>query len=373
MSYGVDWLMADHEFVYMGLTGKIYNIDLDWVPKSGGEGTVFRSLDGKFVKIYHDKILSSRGHELETKLIYMCSHTPSNNVLPYLSWPIDVIRKGGTFKGFVMNPHIGFSKVGELCSFDVDKPKEELLMLNIALNICILTDAIHSAGYVIGDFHPDNIGFLPDHINVHVCLYDNDSFQFTDTEGRTFKCDARCEEYMAPEVIMEIDRARILLEVADKDPDNIKMRDLPTGWTVETDLFALAVHVFKLMFNAYNPFDSIPTVLSSTPLPELKERIRNCWYLFGPDHKPSGPYVPPADHFPPYIMGLFERAFSKPESGSHRPTAAEWKRALLRYVKEVKRCKSRSEHIYWKYALSCPYCDAIGLKVTVSTVRSDRD
>ena len=71
-------------------------------------------------------------------------------------------------------------------------------------------------------------------------------------------------------------------------------------------------------------------------------------------------YAPELNSFPPYIKDLFKRAFVDGHaSPGSRPSAAEWKTALVRFEKELIPCNhGNHDHYYWKGYHTCPYCEA---------------
>ena len=369
---------------YKGVSGIRYSVDKKMA--AGGEGTVYRASNGKIVKIYHNKILADRREQLDKKITYMYQHQPMKKMLNYLAWPVDVIRdEHNKFIGFVMNPLDNYKEFGEYYMFRRDVPNQQDFLASIALNLSMLTHAIHKAGYIIGDFNPANIGCRPlgENNPGTVCLYDNDSFQFTTEDGTVFKCDVQCPNYVAPEIFYEVDDLKRQALRQGKDP-TITMSDLNIGWTENTDNFALAVHIFQLLFNGYHPYDSkkasdTPTssafsygkTASMTVSPPINDMVKGCCYMFGKGYRPFGKHVPDYKQFPSYLTDLFDRAFSKSNFGKTRPTAREWVTALQRYANEVKRCNSIKEHIYWKGASECPYCKAIGNAIRKISVKFD--
>ena len=375
--------------IFTGRSGITYYTDDRVKTRRGGEGTVYVATNGRVIKIYHDSVLNTRSYELRDKIEYMCRHPPSDRVIRYLAWPVDVIYVGGIFKGFVMESLDGYEEIGKLYSYVVKSPKPQDLELLLAYNLCILTKEIHSKGYIIGDFNPSNIGFRPlgDIRRGEVCLYDNDSFQFTDNSGRVFRCNVQCEEYVAPEIMEETEQTRRQFVMNNRNPNTVTMADLKRGWTEDTDNFALAVHIFKLMFNGYNPYDSKPigsgngtssfsgqtTRSSSTVAPSLNQCTLNHWYMFNDGREPFPLHVPNPNYFPPYIMDLFRKAFASPLNGSHRPTPEMWIAALDRYSNEIVRCGKHYEHVCWNGSKICPYCEAMHGPQVTATVSFDTD
>ena len=72
-------------------------------------------------------------------------------------------------------------------------------------------------------------------------LVDADSYHYV-TEEKVYRCEVGLADYMAPEIQKKLGNGRTL-----------RNAPLPT-YTKQTDLFALAVHVFCLLMNGCHPF-----------------------------------------------------------------------------------------------------------------------
>ncbi|WII09565.1 hypothetical protein O8W32_01730 [Methanomassiliicoccales archaeon LGM-DZ1] len=345
---------------YVGLNRK-YTVPDGKVPKTGGEGSVYLQ-NGLAIKIYHDSVLKTKGTELEQKLRYMCSNPPQQ-ILDKLTWPIDVIYSNGVFKGYVMKESPKYTEFGEVYWFEMGDPYPQDMLLQIAYNLCVVTEYIHRANYIIGDFNPKNIGFLETGTKAgSVCVYDNDSFVFR-ANGKKYDCNVWVLEFVAPELQLAKEKYN-----ANK-AKGIAQKQFEVAWDKQTDYFALAVHIFKLMFNAVHPYSSdrhkIKPAGVSKPPEDVENNMTNYAYMFSPGCKPYEYYTPEPKYFPDYIMELFDRAFSKPVGKPDRPTPMEWIDALERYSNDICQCKKVPEHIYWKGspkhngAPTCPYCAAI--------------
>ena len=354
---------------YKGSSGKTYLISEDShdAIATGGEGSIF-SIDANHVaKVYLKQILSKET-ELEAKIRYMISHPPTR-ILKYMAWPTDALYKDGKFVGFVMNKLSGYSQLRDLYSFSIAQSPSVDLRLLVAYNLSNMVNEIHNAGYVIGDFNPKNIGYSN---NGTVCFYDNDSFQFKDDKGNLFKCGVNFEGYVAPEVMDETESLKRKLLREGKDASKVQIKDLEIGFTKDTDYFALAVHVFQLLFNGFNPYASIPSSESRTKdspavsnasssriVLTAEENVKLDNYCFKNGLQPQSAAVPRAELFPSYITRLFSDSFRHIRSNEHRPAAQDWIKAISRYKTDVKQCVKNKEHIIWKSSPICPYCDAL--------------
>lgn len=317
--------------------------------KSGGEGAIYtiENQSGMLAKIYFADRLSN---ELEKKLTLMMDNPPDASVLTQVAWPVDVLRDGsGLFVGFVM-PKLSIDT--DLKDIYVYPPKKTLGLttshkLIVALNICAVIHSIHRAGYVFGDFNPMNIGVNSQ--TGKVAFLDTDSYHITDrSSGVTYRCGVCLDGYVAPELIQRC-----------KGTDYLHA-PLPT-FTQETDRFALAIHIFKLLMNGFTPFNGIKeTDNLSTASPGMGNRaIEQDNYCFKPGNKPLSVATPDLSAFPPNIQVLFQRAFIDGKSDpKKRPSAEEWFNALLEYRKNLIQCSKDSSHYYYINDRTCPYCDA---------------
>jgi len=334
-----------------GLTGQKY--ELDTKPfRSGGEGDIYyvTNAANSIAKIYHAVRISK---ELEDKLKIMVKGQPNSSVLSQVAWPLDIVYDANNqFCGFIM-PRLNITgDLKELYQYPPQKHKNITIKqkIIIAENICAVISEVHKAGYVFGDFNPQNIGV--NIINGTVAFLDTDSFHIYDSEtNNTYRCKVGFDGYVAPE----------LLKMLENYPKNsYATAPLPT-FTKETDNFALAIHIFRLLMNGFTPFNGIPeTARGSTASPDVgNNAIRNGNYCFKPGNKPQAEAVPPLDILPEEIANLFTRAFMTGRiDPKQRPTAIEWHRVLTKYENSLKTCSRNSAHQYKSNLPSCPWCEA---------------
>lgn len=332
---------------------------LDQKPfSSGGEGDVFRiaGVNDKVVKIYH------QGHtsrELEEKIKLMVQKPPSSNILNQVAWPLDVVYDTSKqFRGFVM-PKLDITN--ELNEVYVYPPKTGITYqqkLILAQNICVVIHEVHRAGYVFGDFNPRNIG-----INLNtgaVAFLDTDSYHIviSKDKNQAYRCNVCAPGYAAPELLSKCSY-HILAHPEDKQQAYAKT-SLDT-FTKETDNFALAIHIFKLLMNGFTPFNGIAENDSvSVASPGVGDvAVRRDNYCFKTGNKPQAVAVPPLNTLPSDIQALFTRAFingrDKPEK---RPSAIEWHKALLSFENSLVICKRNPAHMFKKELKTCPWCEA---------------
>ena len=335
----------------IGCQDKVYT--LATTPfNGGGEGDIYdiTGVADKCAKVYH---VSSLSKELEEKLTIMVKRSPSKTVLTSVAWPVDLLYDSNrSFVGFVM-PKLDFTE--ELWALYVYPPiKYKNITLQqkliVAQNICAVISEVHKAGYVFGDFNPNNIGV---NLNTgNVAFLDTDSYHIQDPESKkTYRCKVCLDGYVAPE---------LLAACKPYKKDAYASAPLPT-FTKETDNFALAIHIFKLLMNGYTPFNGIKeTQTASTGAPGVgNSAIERDNYCFKPGNKPMSTAVPPLEILPDEIADLFTRAFMYGRfDPKQRPTATEWHKAMLNYEKELKSCSVNPSHQYMKTLNSCPWCEA---------------
>jgi len=339
----------------IGLSGTQYQLDSKKL-SDGGEGTIYRVVGGSnktVAKIYKDEVLTK---ELEEKLKYMVNRQPSSSVLNQVAWPIDVIYDTNKkFLGFVMPMLSINAELGEIYKYpsQIDISVHQKLL--IARNICVVIAEVHKAGYVFGDFNPRNIGVDKD--NCTVAFLDTDSYHIID--GNTeYRCRVGCDGYIAPELLKSCDD----FKASNPNEKDVYAKVSTPSFTKETDSFALAIHIFKLMMNGYTPFGGIGERISASQAsPGIgNEAIRRNNYCFKPGLKPQAAAVPPLDAFPEEIAELFSRSFMVigKIDPKQRPSAIEWRNALDNYIKDLITCVNDPLHHYSSKNTFCPYCKA---------------
>ena len=317
--------------------------------KSGGEGSIYalQSHPNMVAKIYHPQKLSS---ELEEKISFMTNNPPESTILDQIAWPLDVLRDfSGRFVGFVM-PKLSIDTDLKAIYAYPPNPKIPITYeqkVIVAINICVVISAIHKAGYTFGDFNPLNIGINLK--NGHVAFLDTDSYHIKDTtSGKVYRCEVCLDGYVAPELIQHC-----------KGTD-FAHAALPT-FTQETDRFALAIHVFKLLMNGYTPFNGIKEGESASQAsPGVGNlAIERDNYCFKPGNKPQSVATPNISSLTPDLQYLFKKTFiGGANDPLQRATADEWLHALCEYKDNLTRCSKDPSHYYYVNNNACPYCEA---------------
>jgi len=335
----------------------------------GGEGYIYEVPGSPHLLVKEFKEADSSGspivtEELVKKLKYMCDNPPEALVARgEVAWPSELIYdEAGKLKGFYM-PRLDFHEhINRAYSYVHPLHDEEGYKLvpsinskiSIAINLCSAINELHRKGYVVGDLNHHNIGV--NYNTGKICIMDCDSFHITDNFGIIYRTNVIMAGYLAPEII---DHCKV--ERAVGRPHTLDVVRLPT-FTKESDLFCLAVHIFKLLMNGVDPFRGIKSdAIGSTASPFLgNEAIERDSYVFKPGNKPSALFCPPAESLPPEILSLFNRVFIDGRfNPGYRPGIENWYHVLSNVLhNHLTQCFSNPKHQYYYGLKKCPYCEA---------------
>lgn len=313
-----------------------------------GEGTVYgvAGRNDLAAKIFHPG-LKGLADKLE-KVVAMTSSKPPGAVQPdgliVLAWPQQVVNDNSGPVGFVM-PRVDTTNAVEL--HIVSNPSNRMdpmpsdpqwtrhatwgHLVNVAANLCLAVEAVHRVEAVIGDFQERNI-LVSD--TTQVTLVDCDSMQFTDPSGRRYLCPVGRPEFTAPELA------------------GLNLRE--HGREKTSDLFALAVHIHQLLMAGNHPFLRGEWI-GTGDKPDALNLSKSGDWAGGPNSRlRTHSMAPPMTFLPNEIQQLFVRAFSQAVAApSARPTATEWRGALLRI--RLSNC-ARGTHQVPAGCLVCPWC-----------------
>ncbi len=332
----------------------------------GGEGKIFevKNNNDLLIKLYKEKDLSGNPivtKELQQKLEYMKNHPPLSLINKgCLAWPLEIIYKNGKMTGFTMPKLKSDASLLEIYAYKhplidetYDSSPSIQSRIGAAINLTYAVSELHKAGYVVGDMNHENIGINKK--NGQIQIFDCDSFTITDDKKRTFRTKVCMPGYLAPEIIRHSNSER-----AKGKPYNLDTVALPT-FTKESDLFCLAVHIFRSLFNGVSPFLGVKNnARGSTAAPSVGNTgIERNNYVFKQGLHPSAVYCLKENEIPSYIKALFDRAFIdgniNPKS---RPSAVEWHEALSKYLASIKQCSDNPKHQYYDKLSYCPFCKA---------------
>ena len=341
-----------------GLSGQKYQLEDKPSLGSGGEGGVYSILGvaDKVVKIYHSGVATP---ELEEKLKLMSGNPPSASILNQVAWPIDVIYDGNrNFRGFVM-PRLSITaELGKVYCYPPETNITYKQRIIIAQNICVVISEVHRAGYVFGDFNPRNIGV--DTNTGLVAFLDTDTYHIVvdKNSNKAYRCKVCAPGYAAPELLEKCINHKTNHP---EDSTDLYAKTPLDTFTEETDNFALAIHMFRLLMNGFTPFGGIKeneTASVGSPGTGDMAVIQDN-YCFKPGLKPQSAAVPMLDQIPQEIADLFTRAFMYGRiDPKQRPDAIEWYHALERYENTLKQCSKNPAHLYMNSLTSCPWCEA---------------
>lgn len=302
--------------------------------KRGGEGTVYsiENSPSQVMKIYH----AGKGTESRhRKILTMLDRPIGEDGCSQITWPEDILCDDkSNFVGYVMRRVSNTEPLNVLYSDEYkDMPKKSKVI--VAKNLCAAINAVHEIDQVCGDLNPNNIGVNT--ITGRVTIFDADSFHIRDTSGNVYRCEVGMAEYLAAEIQNELKNGKTLASYGIKT------------FTKETDLFALAIHIFALLMNGCHPFacavDMSPENImrlsaqgKSVSAPQPIENICDGFFPFAASR--SGikipAYAPPFSSLPEHMQKMFKRAFiDGHKNPMMRPTAADWYYALEKMEKSL--------------------------------------
>jgi len=331
---------------------------------TGGEGSVYEVVgNSEFVyKRYKPFKLTDL---LERKLMYMVSNPPIfkvteppfSNMDKCFSWPVQLMNNtSGKLDGFVMR-RLEFNKKLNDVYESTHYPYEFSVV--VAKNLCTLVHQIHQNNITIGDFNHGNVGVFE--TTSAVSMMDCDSFHIG--SGK-YPCCVCMDGYAAPELLKYM---RDILNTT-------RYEEAP--FSQNTDLFSLAVHIFRLLFNGVSPYNGINTTVrtSSDVVSAGNDPIEKGLYVFRQGLSPAHPACPPKYVLPDQLIELFDKAFlnnydvDKPQSS--RPKALEWYNALQKYKSSLMPCRVKDTHQYFNELSCCPWCEAEYREATFNRTRN---
>lgn len=364
---------------YQGITGTLYSTGDNRIAR-GGEGSIYpiQNQTAMVVKIFKPE---KRTADREEKLKAMVKTKLSTADLDQVVWPLDVVYEQGTFVGYVMPKLNNTDSLITLYSSGTVGKYDLRHRLLTAINLCYAVQTVHHMGQVCGDLNPQNICVNLDEKdtskNFHVTLVDTDSYHYA-TERKVYRCEVGLSEYLAPELQERLSGGGSLRDIP-----------LPT-YTKETDLFALAVHIFTLLMNGCHPFacarkmrnpqengvdrwtgtSSVSTIRQMDPYflknsvatPQPNENMKNGFFPFYQQREgiTIPVYAPDFDALPDSLRILFVRTFVEGfQDPVKRADSGEWIAALKKIIdaKFLVRCQHNMQHYYFAHQVGCPLCE----------------
>ena len=306
----------------------------------GGEAAVFAvPTTGWAAKMYH-KYVSSRGDKLRV----MVANPPDDPTVSQghvsIAWPQDLlVDVGGRIAGYVMPMVTGMRPLADFYhpkTRRMECPLFHYYYLAVtARNLATAVRALHRRGYVLGDVNESNILAAE---TAMVTLVDTDSFQVREPQsGKVHRCIVGSEFYTPPEM------------------QGVDFASVERG--EEQDLFGLGVLLFQLLMEGTHPFQIRFTGAGEPP--QLVQLIRDGRF---PHDTGSAMWQPPP-LAPPFGMLDFRlrRLFTRCFVNGHRdpqarPTADEWRVALMESSAALVHCQVNPNHRHWPHAEPCPWC-----------------
>ncbi|MDO4328918.1 MAG: YARHG domain-containing protein [Lachnospiraceae bacterium] len=340
------------EILY-GKSGRTYRVK-DKLGE-GGEGIVYNIDDPSMVA----KVYKKPSHAVEKKILSMLKDgivLSSPGGIPLITWPQDAIYYGSGFVGYVMPRVTGGFPIWKMGRED---GRQELFRnqydwskaLVVAANLASLVAYLHDRKIVIGDMNSNNISVHP---NGYVTIMDVDSFDIRDRDtGEHFKCTVGRPEYLAPE--LQVRRS---------------LADEASEFTEQTDDFALAVHIFQLLFHAH-PFNMKMIVSPAGSKGENQQADAivegNCPFVKAGKEGDIQPGIPWLSMLPDYLQQDFRETFdyhalNSIECKNKRTKARVWYQDLTRLYQEKGKslipCEANTQHYYINDGRGCELCRA---------------
>lgn len=348
--------------VVSGRNGQRYTLGAEI--GAGGEGRVFKISGQNLV----GKIYKKVDPEVEKKIRYMVQHPiadlrdSSGKTILALAWPQDILCDDrGVFIGYTMP----FIQNGvEICTVarGCDMPKAKTMFpnydwmfnLQVAINLSKAVAYLHSKNCIVGDLNCKNIMVSPGGL---ITMLDNDSFDMVDAvSGIHFRCCAGTQDYLAPEL------------------QGRNLRSAGAVFSVHSDNFALAIHIFQLLMNNYHPFTgkNLVVIQNSTSVNQRLDHLVNgkCPFIhtYSDLTVPIGaPYL--NEMVTPQLVQDFYRTFNYnagniPQRMKLRTTAAQWVTDLQQFMDQLYtpgqayRCRKNQKHYFLRQAGKCGLCAA---------------
>lgn len=327
-------------------------IELKSTGKSGGEGAIYEIIgsDSSCAKIYHRQKVTTELYQKVLSMVNSPPDDPSPSVKHRsIGWPEDVLFSDSSrswFVGYTMplidtkafkEAHKYFDPSDRLKSFSGSFTWQHLF--TAAFNIASAIAAIHKKGHRIGDLRETNILVSPSAL---VSIIDCDSFQVKDSaSGITYYTRVGSGEYLPPE-LMGVD---------------FKANDYDR---YHSDLFALAIVIFKFLANGVHPYQARGALVDDAPSPE--EKIKKGYFPYATNIRGIEPpsYALPYSIIPPSIRVLFHRCFVEGHADpTKRPSAIEWFDALKAEGVKLKQCSKNEYHWYGNHLNGCPWCNTL--------------
>jgi DNA-binding helix-hairpin-helix protein with protein kinase domain len=298
------------------------------------------------VKVFEPAL---RTRERERKIRAMIECRPRGGLLDGSAWPRAMIYEDEArkkFAGFIMVMIDTTAHVELQDTWDPNGNFGWAARVVVAANLAAVVAEVHSAGHRIGDLRERNVLV---NANSQVALVDCDSFEIRDHAGSRFYSGVGTPDYLPPELLVLTHRQQGSLRGVGR---------------YHSDLHALAVIFFQLLMNGTHPYSARGPGIDYTLAPRVEKIMAGTYpyvdtggQLLRPAHAPS------IDVVPPVIADMFRQTFvDGHKNPARRPSASEWRDALLEAAKSTKVCRSDRTHSYSDHLSGCPWCKAIAVR-----------
>lgn len=324
--------------------------------KTGGEATLHPVVGHPdlVAKIYkpEKRTLERRNKVTVMSRLQVTKYFKNAVVFPLV--PLYQDDSSRSFVGYIMDRVNNITELQDIYFGDDLDQKQKV---TVAMNLCVMTNLVHSAGQVIGDYNPKNIAL--DKATGMGKLIDTDSFHITvqNSKGgnvKTFPCQVGVEALIAPELRKKLNDQHADLETVQGG-----------SFTQETDLYALGFHIFALLMGGATPYRNCVDMAALGPSKNVSDVTVNQFeaakkgeFLFAKHviGKRLPEDVPDFEILTPELQNLFIRCFvdgaTNPEA---RPSAAEYYSALSHYQSQLKK-RSCGHYLREGYHKPCEWC-----------------
>lgn len=284
----------------------------------GGEAAVHEipQYPDVVVKLYHPQVLAKRCVTLREKIEAMAKDPALAHFRqhPRLAWPcFSVFDEKKQWRGYAMKKARGvrMTVLAHAMAYREHFPKlDRPALVAYLLNLLETLSELHTAGVRVGDYNPAN--FLCDPEGCAITLIDCDSWQLT-AMGKTFRCPVAAPDMLPPELLgKELSRV---------------------SRTLESELFSLAILLFKVLMLGRHPFDSVG---GQSPV----DNIRKAYFPYGPGGGgiPKGAWFNIWSHLPYRLKEQIVRTFKEGSlNPAERSSLAEWIDLFKLYQREMGR------------------------------------
>ncbi len=323
----------------------------------GGEGEIHNLTSDPLsvAKIYYPDRRTSERFE---KLKAMIQNPPHSSAKGQVAWPTEILLDSNkAFVGFIMPKVKNVIEIAEIYSYDKRNSYPYTFFVQVAQNLCVAVNAVHSGGHVCGYLNPANVCVSPQ--TALVTLVDTDSYHIKASSNTIYRCPVYMAEYVPREILALLNTG-----------EDLKSTKYPT-FSVHTDSFAVAVHVFALLMNGTHPFACTPNDRYSGEHFRIKDNISNgvFAYLRGENRVKPPLYAPALDSLPKPLLNVLVGMLTASKAVD-RPTLSQLYTELEKFEAQLVQCQTNANHFYHKQNKSCPFCKCERVMQVVKTTQA---